>query len=83
MQDIEQRIAHIGQGLQAMKNSWPFLLGEINARIEALTISLINNNDEQTRGKIKALIAITELPQTLATERESMSTALSEMDAAD
>jgi hypothetical protein len=81
MTESEQRIAHIGQGLQAIQSGWPFLLGELEARIKELTISLINNNDEQTRGQIKALMALTELPQTLATERESMSDALSEMDA--
>lgn len=81
MTDIEQRINHIGQGLQAIQSGWPFLLGELQARIKTLTVSLINNNDEQVRGQIKALLAITELPQTLATERESMSDALSEQDA--
>jgi hypothetical protein len=81
MTEIKQRINHIGQGLQAIQSGWPFLLGELETRIKELTASLINNNDEQTRGQIKALIAITELPQTLATERESMSDALSEMDA--
>ena len=81
MTEIEERIAHIGQGLQAIQSGWPFLLSELEARIKTLTTSLINNNDEQVRGQIKALIAITELPQTLATERESMSDALSEQDA--
>lgn len=82
MSEAEQRIAHIGQGLQAIQSGWPFLLGELKTRIDELTASLINNNDEQTRGRIKALLAVTELPQTLATERESMSAALSEQDAA-
>ena len=61
-ENIKQRIADIGQGLQAIQSGWPFLLGEINSRIDELTTSLVNNNDEQTRGRIKALIAIKELP---------------------
>lgn len=81
MTEPRQRIDHIGQGLQVIQSGWPFLLGELNARIDALTASLINNNDEQVRGQIKALLAVTELPQSLATERESMSVALSEQDA--
>lgn len=81
-ENIKQRIADIGQGLQTIQSGWPFLLGEINSRIDELTTSLVNNNDEQTRGRIKALIAIKELPLSLATERDGMSAALSEKDAA-
>jgi hypothetical protein len=81
-EQAKERIAHIGQGLDAIKSGWPFLLSEINERIASLTEQLINNDNEQTRGRIKALLEIKELPESLQSEREGIGAALSEMDAA-
>lgn len=80
--NIEARIAHIGAALDAMRGGWSFVTQEIDSRIASLTESLISNNDEQTRGRIKALLEIKNLPDTLQFEREGMSAALSEQDAA-
>lgn len=79
---VHERINQISAGLDAMRFCWPFVEGEITARIEALTLLLINDNNEQTRGRIKALLELKNLPDTLAQERDGMSAALSEQDAA-
>lgn len=80
---IEARISHIGAALDALRPGWPFVAQELEARIASLTESLINNNCEQTRGRIKALLDIKNLPDTLHFEREGMRSALSEQDAED
>lgn len=72
------RINQIDLALGAIQNGWPFLLAEINERIDSLTQSLIAQNDEQTRGRIKALRDLKELPETLKQERESISAGLAE-----
>jgi hypothetical protein len=78
----QDRVNQITAALDAMRLGWPFIESEITARIEALTLSLVNNNDEQTRGRIKALRELKELPETLGNERSGISAALSEQDAA-
>ena len=77
MQPIE-RVNQIDQALAAIQNGWPFLLVEINDRIDTLTLSLIAQDNEQTRGRIKALRELKELPETLKQERESISAGLAE-----
>ena len=77
----KKRIDDIAQGLAAMKVGWPFFIGEVDARIAELTQQLINNESEQTRGRIKALLDVKDLPHTLQSEREGMESALSLVDA--
>ena len=77
MQPIE-RVNQIDRSLTAIQNGWPFLLAEINERIDTLTLSLIAQDNEQTRGRIKALRELKELPETLKQERESISAGLAE-----
>jgi hypothetical protein len=77
----QKRIDDISKWLSEIKPGWPFFIGEINSRIAELTQQLINNDCEQTRGRIKALLAIKELPETLQSEREGMESALSPKDA--
>lgn len=77
MQPIE-RLNQIDQALGAIQNGWPFLLAEINERIDSLTQSLIAQDNEQTRGRIKALRDLKELPEMLKQERESISAGLAE-----
>lgn len=73
-----ERINQIDQALVAIQTGWPFLLAEINERIDSLTQSLIAQDNEQTRGRIKALRDLKELPETLKQERESISAGLAE-----
>lgn len=78
-----ERIAQIDTTLQAITAGWPCLQAEINERIAALTESLISENNEETRGRIKALRDLLELPDTLQQEREGIRAELPEPGSAD
>jgi hypothetical protein len=54
----------------------------LNERIEDHTRSLVQQNNDETRGRIKALQELLELPESLTQERDSISAALSDQDAA-
>lgn len=79
----EDRINQISAGLERMAHAWPFVAGEIEARAKELIESLLNQDNEQTRGQIKALRWVMDLPSTLAQERDGMSAALADEAAAD
>lgn len=79
----DERIAQINRTLEAVKQGWPLLAEEIDARLGELTEQLINNDNEQTRGQIKALRWMKELPASLQSQRDSMSAALADQAAAD
>lgn len=83
MTDIEQRIGEIGRWLEARGQSWPFFAAEVARRIEALTLDLIAQDNEQTRGRIKALRDVLDMPASLASERDGMSAGLAEQAPAD
>ena len=79
----EERIAHIGKTLDAIQIGWPMLRAELQQRADDLTEQLVNNDNEQTRGRIKQLREVMNLPETLAQERQGLSAALAEQAAAD
>lgn len=79
----EERISHIQRTLEAIKSGWPVMKAHFDDRIEALTEQLINNDNEQTRGAIKELRRLRDMPESLAQEREGISAALAEQAAAD
>lgn len=78
----EERISQIQKTLEAIQNGWPFHLALLNERIAEMTEALIQNDNEQTRGAIKELRRLTGIPETLAQERDWLSAALSDEDAA-
>jgi len=78
-----ERLAYIDKVLSACKDAWPVLMVEVDSKIGALTEQLISSDNEQTRGRIKALCDLKELPVSLAQERDGIRAALSEEDAAD
>lgn len=78
----DERLQHINQLMQAIQPGWPFLLAELETMIQGKTESLIAQNDDETRGAIKALRQLIDLPQTLHQEREGLTAALSDEDAA-
>lgn len=80
---IPERIAQITRTLEAIKGGWPLLAEEIDARMAELTEQLINNDNEQTRGQIKALRWVKELPASLQSQGDGMRADLSEQDSAD
>lgn len=79
--NAEDRVKQIQKTLEAIQNGWPFYLALINERLASLTEALINNDNEQTRGAIKELRRLAEMPASLAQERDQLSSALSEQDA--
>jgi hypothetical protein len=78
----KERLDTINATLQAMQSFWPVFVDSIDARIAELTLQLINNDNEQTRGRIKALLEVKNMPDALQSEREGISAALSVQDAA-
>jgi len=78
----QQRLDEISNTLQAIHSGWPHVLNEINHRIEALTGQLVSQESEQVRGRIKALLDLKDMPETLSQEREALSAGLSEQDPA-
>ncbi len=78
----QERVTQINNTMQAISQGWPFFMAELNERIATLTQSLISQNNDETRGRIKALIDLTELPVTLQQERDCITAELPETDSA-
>lgn len=74
----EQRIEQISAGLESIRGGWPFLSQLFKEEAERLTVELIGQDNEQTRGRIKALRELMELPETLQQEREGISAGLAD-----
>jgi hypothetical protein len=74
----EDRLAQLDAQIQAVAHVWPVLLPLVQARMAAHVVSLIGANDEQTRGRIKALTEILELPVALQQERDGIEAGLAE-----
>jgi hypothetical protein len=81
--NTDPRITEIQKTLEAIQNGWPFFLAVVNQRIADMTEQLINNDNEQTRGAIKEMRRLTELPANLRQEMSSISAALADEAAAD
>ena len=80
---VNERLAEISKTLEAIHNGWPFFLGLIKEREAELTEALINNDNEQSRGAIKELRRLANMPEMLKQERDGISAELSERDSAD
>lgn len=63
------RVEQIETTLQAIQPGWPFFVAEVTAQVDQLVVSLIAQNNEETRGRIKALRDLMTLPETLEAER--------------
>jgi len=81
--NTNERLTQISTVLEATKTGWPFLLEILNEQVRVLTEQLVNQDNEQTRGRIKQLLWVMELPETLTQEREGIRAGLSEQDPAD
>lgn len=68
MIDISARLDYLNATLAALEFAWPKIAGEIQARIDHLTLMLISANNEEARGAIKALRDLLDLPNTLRYE---------------
>lgn len=74
----EDRIAEIDEALRALQPAWPAFAAVLEDRKQALTHELIAQDNEQTRGRIKQLRELMELPELLRQEREGIRAALAE-----
>jgi hypothetical protein len=74
---MSERLNQLDLALAACP-SWPRFAAEIGRRIDELTLKLIGENNEQTRGAIKELRRLIDLPATLQVERDHLAAALSE-----
>lgn len=72
---MSERINELDAVLPAMA-SWPRIAGEIQRRIAELTVRLVAENNEQTRGAIKELRELIDLPVTLQRERDDLAAGL-------
>lgn len=77
----KERIIEINALLTGF-HGWALFEAEITRRINELTMQLVYQNNEETRGRIKALAELKELPVSLQFERDGIGAALSEQDAA-
>lgn len=80
---MNDRLTYINSTLAALDMAWPRIAAEIQALIDGKTLQLIGANDEQTRGAIKCLRELIDLPGTLQAERAGIEAALSEQSDAD
>lgn len=78
--DINARLDYLNTTLSAFDTAWPKLAGEIQSRIDHLTLKLISANDDETRGAIKELRDLLNLPESLRYEREHINAALKDAD---
>lgn len=68
----DPRIDQIDATLRAIQPGWPFFMAELDAQIEREIERLIIQNNEETRGRIKALRDLLTLPDALEAERASI-----------
>lgn len=80
---LETRRALIIGLIDALRGTWSLLLPELQARALSRTAQLVAVNDEQTRGRIKELQDLQDLPTCLQYELEAIQAALSDPDAAE
>lgn len=73
---LQERIEQINKQLHALQS--PALIDLLKDRIEELTEKLIGEENEQTRGRIKALRDLLNLPKALQHEHEGITAELSE-----
>lgn len=71
-EQLQQRADEISKTLQAIQHGWPFLLAELHAQVERNVERLISQNNEETRGRIKALRDLMNLPEMLEAERQGI-----------
>lgn len=79
---INERINYLENTISVITPVWPWLVIEIQEQIDDKVLRLISENNEQTRGAIKCLRDLLNLPATLQSERDQIIAALSDEDAA-
>jgi hypothetical protein len=78
MIDIHDRLDYLNDVLISM--DWSKIVIEIQRNIDDLTAKLIRENNEETRGAIKALKQVLELKQTFQYEQQQIKESFSNTD---
>lgn len=76
--NAQERLEQLNRVLAAMQGCWAPIAEELGNRIGDHTASLIAENNEETRGRIKALRELLNLPEALLSERDGIKSGLSE-----
>lgn len=76
--ELRARLAEITAFIEATLTGWPFFCAELDRLERELVERLITQESEATRGQIKLLRTIKELPETLQAEREGITQGLPE-----
>lgn len=71
--EAQERLAQIAPLQQGLQAAWPTLKPELEKWRRELTAKLIASNDDETRGRIKGLNDLLELPERLQQEAQSLS----------
>lgn len=70
--DSQARVAEIDEALASMRSCYKSVVSEIESRLMEKIVRLIDSNDEQLRGEIKAYQSLLTLPQQLQQERDQL-----------
>ena len=68
----KQRITELDEALAAFEKCYKHVVYEIESRMKEKIVRLIQSNDEQLRGEIKAYQSILDLPEQLHQERQAL-----------
>lgn len=74
---MNDRQLQLEQFMGSVGNNWSQVVREIDNRLEGLIVSLISTNNEETRGRIKALRDLIDLPTALQQELDAIKADLS------
>jgi hypothetical protein len=78
MDEVKARIEQISALIDAMRTCWPAVVAELRARESDLITQLIAQDNPETRGRIKQLRDVIDLPSLLRSEQDGLTAALSE-----
>ncbi|SPA44610.1 hypothetical protein [Cupriavidus taiwanensis] len=76
--EVKARIAGISALIDAMRACWPSLVDELRAREAELITQLIAQDNPETRGRIKQLRDVIDLPSLLRSEQDGLTAGLAE-----
>ena len=68
----EERLAEIAPLQQVLTVAWPLLKDHVEKWRSELVLALVSQNNDETRGKIKCLDELLELPYRLQSESMSL-----------
>lgn len=74
---MNDRQLQLEQFMGSVGNNWSQVVREIDNRLEGLIVSLISTNNKETRGRIKALRDLRDLPTALQQELDAIKADLS------